>query len=362
MHTMVVTGGAGFIGANFVRLALEETDARIVVVDKLTYAGRMENLEGVASNPRFLFRQADIADGDAIRQLYDELQPLQVLNFAAETHVDRSIDDPSTFLRTNIRGAFELLQGARSFLGRQSEDFRRQFRFLHVSTDEVFGSLGDTGRFTETTPYAPNSPYAASKAAADHLVRAYHRTYGLPTLITNASNNYGPFQLPEKLIPLMILRALDGQDLPIYGDGSNVRDWIYVADHCTGLLRVLQEGVPGESYNLGADCERTNLEIVEAICTILEEERPARDNEALRTRSVSSYRDLRKFVQDRPGHDQRYAIDATRVQQELGWKPTNDFESGLRQTVRWFLDNQAWADAAKADGATERIGLSVAGP
>jgi dTDP-glucose 4,6-dehydratase len=359
---MVVTGGAGFIGANFVRLALEETDARIVVVDKLTYAGRMENLEGVASNPRFLFRHADIADGNAIRQLYDELEPLQVLNFAAETHVDRSIDDPSTFLRTNIRGAFELLQGALSFLGRQSEDFRRQFRFLHVSTDEVFGSLGDTGRFTETTPYAPNSPYAASKAAADHLVRAYHRTYGLPTLITNASNNYGPFQLPEKLIPLMILRALDGQDLPIYGDGSNVRDWIYVGDHCAGLLRVLQEGVPGESYNLGADCERTNLEIVEAICTILEEERPARDNEALRTRSLSSYRDLRKFVQDRPGHDQRYAIDATRVRQELGWKPNNDFESGLRETVRWFLDNQAWADAAKAEGATERIGLSVAGP
>ena len=360
-HRYLITGGAGFIGSNFIRHVLrKERDAHVTNLDLLTYAGVQATVDELDRDSRHTFVKGDIKDESLVNRIVPGHDI--ILNFAAETHVDRSIDDPSTFLRTNIRGAFELLQGARSFLGRQSEDFRRQFRFLHVSTDEVFGSLGDTGRFTETTPYAPNSPYAASKAAADHLVRAYHRTYGLPTLITNASNNYGPFQLPEKLIPLMILRALDGQDLPIYGDGSNVRDWIYVADHCAGLLRVLQEGVPGESYNLGADCERTNLEIVEAICTILEEERPARDNEALRTRSLSSYRDLRKFVQDRPGHDQRYAIDATRVRQELGWKPNNDFESGLRQTVRWFLDNQAWADAAKADGATERIGLSVAGP
>ena len=362
MHTMVVTGGAGFIGSNFVRLALEETDARIVVVDKLTYAGRMENLEDVSSDPRFSFRRADIADPEAIRRLYEELEPRLVLNFAAESHVDRSIDNPRAFLQTNICGAFELLEGARSFLGRQSEGFREQFRFLQVSTDEVFGSLDETGRFSETTPYAPNSPYAASKAAADHLVRAYNRTYGLPTLITNSSNNYGPFQLPEKLIPLMILRALGGSDLPIYGDGSNVRDWIYVGDHCAGLLRVLEDGKPGESYNLGADCERTNLEIVESICTILEEERPAAKNEALQARGLSSYLELRKFVEDRPGHDRRYAIDATRARQELGWKPRNSFESGLRATVRWFLDNHAWADAAKAEGVTERIGLSVAGP
>ncbi|HEY3491662.1 MAG TPA: dTDP-glucose 4,6-dehydratase, partial [Solirubrobacterales bacterium] len=329
METLLVTGGAGFIGSNFIRLVLAETPARVVVLDKLTYAGSLENLADVLADPRLTFVQGDIADRIEVRRVFAEHKPDAVVNFAAESHVDRSIEDASAFIQTNIVGAFELLEAAR-------RNVKDGFRFLHVSTDEVYGSLGPTGAFQETTPYAPNSPYAASKAGADHLVRAYHETYGLPALITNCSNNYGPYQFPEKLIPLMILNAVEGKKLPIYGDGGNVRDWIYVEDHCRGVLAVLQKGRPGEKYNLGGRSERTNLQIVDAICEILEEERPG------------SYKDLKTFVPDRPGHDRRYAIDDEKARTELGWQPRQSFESGLRATVRWYLQNRAWCDAVQS--------------
>ncbi|HEX6863827.1 MAG TPA: dTDP-glucose 4,6-dehydratase [Thermoanaerobaculia bacterium] len=351
MDTLLVTGGAGFIGCNFVRLALAETEARVLVLDKLTYAGSLENLADVLNDPRFTFLQGDIADRHEVRRIFAEHRPTAVVNFAAESHVDRSIDDAGDFIRTNISGAFELLEAARHHFAALGEDGRRAFRFLHVSTDEVYGSLGPEGLFSETTPYAPNSPYAASKAGADHLVRAWHETYGLPTLLTNCSNNYGPYQFPEKLIPLMILNALEGKPLPIYGDGGNVRDWIFVEDHCRGVLEVLRRGRPGEKYNLGGRSERTNLQVVDAICDVLDEERP---------REGTSYRDLKKFVADRPGHDRRYAIDDSKVQDELGWKPRHDFESGLRATVRWYLHNRAWCEAVQAGKyGRERLGLGA---
>jgi dTDP-glucose 4,6-dehydratase len=362
MDTFLVTGGAGFIGSNFARLALVETDARVVVLDKLTYAGSLENLADVLNNSRLAFVQGDIADRREVRRLFAEHHPTAVLNFAAESHVDRSIDDANAFIETNIAGTFELLEAARHLLASVGEEERRRFRFLHVSTDEVYGSLGPTGAFAETTPYAPNSPYAASKAGADHLVRAWHETYGLPTLITNCSNNYGPYQFPEKLIPLMILNAVEGRPLPIYGDGGNVRDWLYVEDHCRGILEVLRRGQPGEKYNLGGRSERTNLEIVDAICDILDSERPAASNPALAGRGIASYRDLKTFVPDRPGHDRRYAIDDTKIRTELGWEPRRRFEDGLRATVRWYLDNRAWCEAVQAGRyGRERLGLGVAG-
>ena len=357
-ETLLVTGGAGFIGCNFVRLALAETDARLLVLDKLTYAGSLENLAGVLDDPRLTFLQGDIADRREVRRIFAEHRPAAVVNFAAESHVDRSIDDASAFIQTNIVGTFELLEAARHHLGALSESARRGFRFLHVSTDEVYGSLGPTGAFDETTAYAPNSPYAASKAGADHLVRAYHETYGLPALLTNCSNNYGPYQFPEKLIPLMVLNALEGRPLPIYGDGGNVRDWIYVEDHCRGVLEVLRRGRPGEKYNLGGRSERTNLEIVDAICDALESERPAAGNPALNARGLTSYRELKTFVPDRPGHDRRYAIDDTKVRGELGWSPRHDLASGLRATVRWYLDNRAWCEAVQAGKyGRERLGV-----
>ncbi|MEA2558696.1 MAG: dTDP-glucose 4,6-dehydratase [Acidobacteriota bacterium] len=341
METLLVTGGAGFIGCNFVRLALAETRARIVILDKLTYAGSLENLADVLGDPRLTFVQGDIADRVEVRRVFAEHRPDAVVNFAAESHVDRSIEDASAFIETNIVGAFELLEAAR-------RNVTDSFRFLHVSTDEVYGSLGPTGAFSETTPYAPNSPYAASKASADHLVRAYHETYGLPALITNCSNNYGPYQFPEKLIPLMILNALDGKNLPIYGDGGNVRDWIYVDDHCRGVLAALQKGRPGEKYNLGGRSERTNLQIVDALCEILEAERPA----------AHSYKELKTFVADRPGHDRRYAIDDEKARTELGWEPRQSFESGLRATVRWYLQNRGWCEAVQSGKySRERLGL-----
>ena len=341
METLLVTGGAGFIGCNFVRLVLAETPARVVVLDKLTYAGSLENLADVLGDPRLTFVQGDIADRVEVRKVFAEHRPDAVVNFAAESHVDRSIEDASAFIQTNIVGAFELLEAAR-------RNVKDGFRFLHVSTDEVYGSLGPDGAFEETTPYAPNSPYAASKAGADHLVRAYHETYGLPALITNCSNNYGPYQFPEKLIPLMILNAVEGKNLPIYGDGGNVRDWIYVEDHCRGVLAALQKGRPGEKYNLGGRSERTNLQIVDAICGILEEERPP----------GRSYKDLKTFVPDRPGHDRRYAIDDTKARAELGWEPRQSFESGLKATVRWYLHNRAWCDAVQSGKyGRERLGL-----
>jgi dTDP-glucose 4,6-dehydratase len=356
VETIVVTGGAGFIGSNFVRHALARTEARIVVLDKLTYAGNLESLADVSSHPRYAFAQADIADREAVRALFREHRPTAVVNFAAETHVDRSIDDPASFVRTNVTGAFELLEAARLFL---REHPQGAFRFLHVSTDEVYGTLGATGAFSETTPYAPNSPYAASKAGADHLVRAYHETYGLPVLLTNCSNNYGPYQFPEKLIPLMILNAVEGRSLPIYGDGGNVRDWLYVEDHCEGILLALRKGAPGGKYNVGGGNERTNLQVVDALCAALEAELPAAGNPALAARRLSSYAGLKTFVKDRPGHDRRYAIDASKIRRELGWAPRHAFEDGLRETVRWYLAHRAWCEAVQSGSyRRERLGLS----
>jgi dTDP-glucose 4,6-dehydratase len=355
METLLVTGGAGFIGSNFVRLLSAETDARIVVLDKLTYAGSLESLSGLLGSPRLVFAQEDIADRKAVRRLFAEHRPTAVVNFAAESHVDRSIEDASEFIRTNITGTFELIEAARRYLKDRPAD---AFRFLHVSTDEVYGSLGPTGLFSETTPYAPSSPYAASKAAADHLVRAHHETYGLPALITNCSNNYGPCQFPEKLIPLMILNALEGTALPIYGDGGNVRDWLYVEDHCRGILAVLRHGKPGEKYNLGGRSERTNLQVVDTICDLVEAELPAADNPALRAKGLASYRDLKTYVADRPGHDRRYAIDDAKIRRELGWEPRHDFTTGMRATVRWYLANRAWCEAVQAGKyERERLGL-----
>jgi len=358
METWIVTGGAGFIGCNFVRLALAKTDARVVVLDKLTYAGNLESLADVASDRRFSFVRADIADRGAVAAAYRAHRPTAVLNFAAETHVDRSIDGPADFVRTNVVGTFELLEAARHHLAEVDAAARERFRFLHVSTDEVYGSLGPTGAFHEATPYEPNSPYSASKAGADHLVRAYHATYGVPALLTNCSNNYGPHQFPEKLIPLMILNALEGKPLPIYGDGHNVRDWLYVEDHCAGILLALQRGQPGRRYNIGGFGERANLEIVDALCAELERIHPAAENEALARAGVAAYADLKRFVTDRPGHDRRYAIDSTRAQQELGWRPAHDLASGLAATVSWYLDHRDWCEAVSSGRyQRERLGL-----
>jgi dTDP-glucose 4,6-dehydratase len=357
MDTWIVTGGAGFIGSNFVRLALAQTDAKIVVVDLLTYAGNLESLADVSDDPRFVFEQADIADGAAVERIFRQYRPDAVLNFAAETHVDRSIDEPAAFIRTNVTGAFELLDATRRLLDDAAPAERERFRFLHVSTDEVYGSLGETGAFCETTPYEPNSPYSASKAGADHLVRAYRETYGLPTLLTNCSNNYGPYQFPEKLLPLMILNAIEGRPLPIYGDGGNVRDWLYVEDHCAGILRVLQQGRLGEKYNIGGSAERTNLQIVDALCAQLERIRPAAQNPALRAAGVASYLDLKTFVKDRPGHDRRYAIDASKIRDELAWQPAHDLDAGLASTVQWYLENRAWCESVQSGSyQRERLG------
>lgn len=360
MGTMLVTGGAGFIGSNFVRHVLRHSDARVVVLDKLTYAGNLESLADVATDPRFAFVRGDIADRRTVDALFDRHRPDDLVNFAAESHVDRSIDSPRPFVETNVLGAFELLDASRKYLAASTPETRERFRFLHVSTDEVYGSLGDTGLFSEDTPYAPNSPYAASKASADHLCRAFHQTFGLSVIVTNCSNNYGPYQFPEKLIPLMILNALEGKPLPIYGDGGNIRDWLYVEDHCAGVLLALRRGRPGEKYNIGGLNERKNIEIVDRICATLEREVPARTNPALRAKGVSSYADLRTFVPDRPGHDRRYAIDATRIRTDLGWRPEHDFESGLEKTVRWYLDHREWCESVQSGKyRRERLGLNV---
>jgi dTDP-glucose 4,6-dehydratase len=364
MRTVLVTGGAGFIGCNFVRHMLGRPGVRVVVLDKLTYAGRLENLADVADDPRHTFVRGDIADGELVARLLDEHRPDAVVNFAAESHVDRSIDSPRGFLDSNVVGVFELLEAVRRHVPSLPAGERETFRFLHVSTDEVFGSLGPSGTFSESTPYAPNSPYAASKASADHLVRAWHATWGLPVLITNCSNNYGPFQFPEKLIPLMVLNALEGKPLPIYGDGLNVRDWLYVEDHCVGIAAVLERGRVGQSYNIGGGNERTNLEVVGAICDALERFAPAASNPALRAAGVGSYTDLRKFVEDRKGHDRRYAIDATKIRRELGWSPAHAFEDGLAATVRWYLDHRDWCEAVQSGGEyrRERLGLEARDP
>jgi dTDP-glucose 4,6-dehydratase len=346
--TLLVTGGAGFIGSNLVQHALDHSSDRIVVVDKLTYAGSLLNLERPLADPRVRFVQADIGDADAMARLFDEERPTAVLNLAAETHVDRSIDGPRPFIETNIVGTFVLLETSRRYVSGLGGGDREAFRFLHVSTDEVYGTLGPTGLFSEETPYSPNSPYAASKASADHLVRSYFHTFGLPVLITNCSNNYGPFQFPEKLIPLMILNALDGQPLPIYGDGGNVRDWLHVDDHAAGILLVLRKGRTGEKYNVGGGNERTNLQVVDRLCEVLDELRP----------SSKTHRALKTFVADRPGHDRRYAIDATKIRRELGWSPARAFEDGLRQTVQWYLEHRDWCEAVQAGRYDrQRLGL-----
>ncbi|HWC77693.1 MAG TPA: dTDP-glucose 4,6-dehydratase [Blastocatellia bacterium] len=358
METMIVTGGAGFIGANFVRYALANTGSRIVVIDKLTYAGNECTLSDLASEPRFEFIKADVADRSAMESILREHRPVELVHFAAETHVDRAIDDPTPFVDTNIVGTFVLLETARQFLATVDATARSAFRFLNVSTDEVYGTLGETGFFRETTPYSPNSPYSASKAAADHMVRAYQETYGLGTITTNCSNNYGPYQFPEKLIPLTLLNAVEGKPLPIYGDGGNIRDWLYVEDHCAGIMQALKRGRPGEKYNIGGDNERTNLQVVDRICEVLEEELPAAENKALRERGISRYEELKTFVEDRPGHDRRYAIDASKIKRELGWAPAHNFEAGIASTVRWYLENHQWCDRVLADKYDrERLGL-----
>jgi dTDP-glucose 4,6-dehydratase len=334
-NIILVTGGAGFIGSNFILQRLE-TDAATAVVnlDKLTYAGNLRNLESVTADRRYAFVHGDIGDRALVRRLLEQHQPWAIVHFAAESHVDRSIRGPDDFIRTNVDGTFALLEEVRAYWTGLNGGESKRFRFLHVSTDEVYGSLGPHDPpFSETTAYAPNSPYSASKAASDHLVRAYHHTYGLPTLTTNCSNNYGRFQFPEKLIPLMILNARDRKPLPVYGDGQNVRDWIYVADHCEAIALVLARGKPGETYNVGGWNEKPNLEIVHAVCDLVDEMAP---------RAEGSRRGLITFVKDRPGHDRRYAMDARKIERELGWRPKETLESGIRKTVRWYLENEDW--------------------
>jgi len=333
---ILVTGGAGFIGANFVLGWLQQSDEAVLNVDKLTYAGNLGTLRSLHGNPKHVFARVDICDRAALDELFAMHRPRAVLHFAAESHVDRSIQGPADFVQTNVVGTFALLEAARQYWNTLDVDARGAFRFLHVSTDEVFGSLSATDPpFSEATRYAPNSPYSATKAGSDHLVRAYHHTYGLPTVTTNCSNNYGPYQFPEKLIPLMIANALGGKPLPVYGDGQNVRDWLYVGDHCAAICEVFARGKPGETYNIGGWNEKKNLEVVQTLCDLLDELRP---------KTAGSYRDQITYVTDRPGHDRRYAIDARKLERELGWKPAETFETGLRKTVQWYLDNQQWVD------------------
>jgi dTDP-glucose 4,6-dehydratase len=350
---ILVTGSAGFIGSNFVAQILKSSSGNVINLDKLTYAGNLATIEHFADDPAHIFVRGDIGDCQLVDELLATYQPISIVNFAAETHVDRSIDSPASFIETNINGTFNLLESARKYWRNLPDEERSQFRFLHVSTDEVFGSLEpEDPAFTELTPYAPNSPYSASKAASDHLVRSYFHTYGLPTLITNCSNNYGPYQFPEKLIPLTILNALAGKHLPIYGDGKNVRDWLYVEDHCRAISLVLERGLPGETYNVGGNAERDNLWLVEHICAILDEMLPGSPHRP--------HSKLIEFVRDRPGHDRRYAIDFSKLQHQLGWTPQEDIHSGLRQTVRWYLDNQAWCQTVTANKyQQQRLGVET---
>jgi len=377
MKKILVTGGAGFIGSAVCRYLVKEKGVSVMNVDKLTYAGNTASLKEIDKNPLYRFAQADICDRETIAGLFAEFQPDAVMHLAAESHVDRSIDGPAAFIETNIVGTYTMLDCAREYWNGLSSDRKDAFRFHHISTDEVYGSLGAEGLFEETTPYDPRSPYSASKASSDHLVMAWHHTYGLPTVITNCSNNYGPYHFPEKLIPLVILNALDEKPLPIYGKGDNIRDWLYVEDHARALVLAVETGVPGETYNVGGRNERTNLEVVETICRILDELRPLGSVKAqvlgvreegaeLKTENlkpktsvarITSYRDLITFVKDRPGHDQRYAIDATKLETELGWQALEDFDSGIRRTVQWYLDNEWWWGPIRSGRyAGERLG------
>ena len=339
-ETILVTGGAGFIGSNFVLDCMGASGSAVVSLDLLTYAGNAANLAAVQDDPRYTFVRGDICDAELVGSLLRKHRPRAIVHFAAESHVDRSIVSPEGFVRTNVLGTFTLLEQARAYWAELNEAGRAGFRFLHVSTDEVYGTLGaNDPAFSETTAYAPNSPYAASKAGSDHLARAYFHTFGLPVLTTNCSNNYGPFQFPEKLIPLMILNALEGKPLPVYGDGKNVRDWLFVEDHCAAIRRVLESGRPGETYNIGGNSERANIDVVTAICDLVDEMQPQTGREPRRR--------LITYVQDRPGHDRRYAIDASKISRELGWKPVEQFESGLRKTVRWYLENSDWIHSVR---------------
>lgn len=351
MPTWLVTGGAGFIGGNFVLDAVKR-GIRVINLDALTYAGNLDTLSSLQGNPDHVFVQGDIGDRVLVDRLLAEHRPDAVVNFAAESHVDRSIDGPAAFVQTNVVGTLGLLESVRDYWKSLEVGKRDGFRFLHVSTDEVYGTLGDTGKFTETTPYAPNSPYSASKAASDHLVRAFHHTYGLPVLTTNCSNNYGPYHFPEKLIPLVIARALAGEPLPVYGDGKQVRDWLFVTDHCEAIRTVLAKGRLGETYNVGGNSEKQNIEVVKAICALLDEKRPRADGQPRESQIT--------YVTDRPGHDRRYAIDASKLRDELGWEPAYTFERGISETVDWYLDNQDWVERV-LDGSyrLERIGAAA---
>ncbi|GGC83092.1 dTDP-glucose 4,6-dehydratase [Undibacterium terreum] len=348
-----VTGGAGFIGANFVLDWLAQNDEPVINYDKLTYAGNLNNLASIKQDARHIFVQGDILDTDKLNQLFAQHKPRAIVHFAAESHVDRSIHGPAAFVNTNVNGTFSLLEAARAYWQGLTGDERSNFRFLHVSTDEVYGTLStDDPPFSETTAYAPNSPYSASKAASDHLVRSYHHTYGLPVLTTNCSNNYGPYHFPEKLIPLMITNARAGKDLPVYGDGQQVRDWLYVSDHCTAIRRVLEAGKPGETYNVGGWNEKTNLSVVHTLCDLLDQLQP---------KANGSYRDQIKYVTDRPGHDRRYAIDARKIEKELGWKPAETFETGLRKTVAWYLANDEWVAQVQSGDYLKWVDLQYSG-
>ena len=349
---LLITGGAGFIGSAVVREAMKRDYTKVVNIDKLTYAGDLKSLEVFENDPRYAFEHADICDPEAMKRIFETYQPDLFMHLAAESHVDRSIDGPGAFMQTNIMGTYTLLQVAKDYYEGLSLERKKTFRFHHISTDEVYGTLGEEGLFEESTPYQPNSPYSASKASSDHLVRAWYHTYGLPTLITNCSNNYGPYQFPEKLIPLMILNGLDGKPLPVYGKGDNIRDWLFVDDHAKALLLALHEGELGECYNIGGRNERTNLQVVETICDILDDLSPLASGEPRRK--------LITFVKDRPGHDQRYAIDASKIESELGWKAEENFESGIRKTVEWYLEQRdSWCQHIHAKGQTgKRLGLS----
>lgn len=353
--TIVITGGAGFIGSAVIRYVIaEHLDVRLINIDKLTYAGNLESLIEVEDNPNYQFEQVDICDVLAVERMFNQYQPDAIMHLAAESHVDRSIDGPAEFIQTNIVGTYNLLETARQYWLQLDEQKKGTFRFHHVSTDEVYGSLGKEGLFTESSTYKPNSPYSASKASSDHLVRAWHKTYGLPIVLTNCSNNYGPYQFPEKLIPLVTLNALAGKPLPIYGKGDQIRDWLYVDDHARALYRVLTQGKVGETYNIGGHNEKRNIEVVETICGILEElvpEHPA---------GVKAYKDLITYVADRPGHDQRYAIDADKIKRDLGWVPEETFESGMKKTIQWYLDNSQWCERVQSGKyQQERLGLNV---
>jgi len=351
MKKILITGGAGFIGSNLVHYLISHTKYLLVIVDKLTYAGNIESLPENDRNERYKFIKGDLCNRELIDNLINSERPDAVLHLAAESHVDRSIDGPSAFIETNINGTFELLEAVRGYWSSIDSRKRQDFKFLHISTDEVYGSLGTEGFFTEETPYRPNSPYSASKAASDHLVRAYHQTYGLPAIISNCSNNYGPRQFPEKLVPLVILNALEGKILPVYGTGQNIRDWLFVEDHCRALILLLEKGKPGEVYNIGGNTEKTNLAVVENICAVLDEISPRTDKK--------SYKDQITFVEDRPGHDLRYAVNTEKIRNELGWVPLESFESGLRKTVLWYMENQEWCKRVQ-DGSymRQRLGLN----